>query len=168
MNRTFGIAAVAILSATLIAAGGTSATAGTAERVATASVVRSVINKSTVSSRYVDMSKSIASCSVGPAGGSCSITRGSTVTQTVQLALGISRGNVTGSLGLSSASSRSLTVGCTSLSMKAGQVYRAYAVGPRYKYQVKAVSMVGYLVAKTETSGVLYAFDPKPSDIHCA
>jgi len=51
--------------------------------------------------------------------------------------------------------------------MKAGEVWRAYAVGSRYRYKAKKVTMIGYVVAKTEKSGWLYAFNPRAADIHC-
>lgn len=134
---------------------------------ATLKVVSSVIEKSTVSKRYVDRSKAISSCSVGRTGATCTISRGKAATRTVQISLGITRQMVAGSFGFSAATSVTTSVACNSPAMKAGEVWRAYAVGPRYRYKAKKVTMVGYLVGKTETSGWLYAFDPRSAEIHC-
>lgn len=164
MRRLISVAATTVL---VVGLGATAANAATTTPAATAKTVSSVIEKSTVSNRYIDRSKSISSCSVGVAGAKCTIAQGKTASRSIQLSLGLTRRIVAGSLGFSADSSVTTTVSCSSPAMKVGQVWRAYAVGTRHKYKAKKVTMVGYLVAKTETSGWLYAFNPKPADIHC-
>jgi hypothetical protein len=147
--------------------GGVAAAAAPAERSATVKTVSSVIEKTTVSTRYIDRAASISSCSVGTAGARCTIAKGKSASRSIQLTLGLTRKIVSGALGFSADSSVTTTVSCSSPTMKVGQVWRAYAVGTRHKYKAKKVTMVGYLVASTETSGWLYAFNPQPADIHC-
>jgi len=159
--------AVTATTVLVVGLGATAAHAATTTPAATVKTVSSVIEKSTVSNRYIDRSKSISSCSIGAAGGSCVISRGRTASRSIQLSLGVTREMVAASFGFSSGYTVSTSVTCTSPVLKAGQIWRAYAVGTRHKYKAKKVTMVGYLAAKTETSGWLYAFNPKAADLHC-
>lgn len=97
----------------------------------------------------------------------CQITSGKQITRSINVGLGASRSFVAGQLGISSAGSTTTTVSCTSPGLKKGQVFSAYALGDRYKYQVFRKSKSHGIVIKTETSGWLHAFDPYRNDIAC-
>ncbi|MFT0847391.1 hypothetical protein VR010_06505 [Actinomycetaceae bacterium L2_0104] len=108
-----------------------------------------------------------ASCKALVNGTRCQISVGKQVTRSINVSLGATRGLVASQLGISSASSTTTTVSCTSPSLKAGQYFRGYAMGDRYKYQVVRKSKSHGIVIKTDTSGWLYAFDPYRSSIAC-
>ncbi|MFC7431812.1 MULTISPECIES: hypothetical protein [unclassified Agrococcus] len=78
----------------------------------------------------------IARCSVSSDGGVCAITSGRNATRTITAEIGATRAEIAASLGISAATTVTLTVGCTSPPMRAGQTWRARAMGTRYVYTV--------------------------------
>ena len=85
-------------------------------------------------------------------------------TRTVQLALGASRDNISAQLSLSSATTQSVTVGCTSPAMTAGTVWTAWPRGNLWQHRInKRVHEKGSdgMDYGGETSGPLKAFDPR-------
>lgn len=128
--------------------------------------VTQVVGTTVISTNFVS-STSFSSCSIGTAGGTCTITSGRSVDRTIGLSLGITRSAVAASLGISSSATVSTSVSCTSPPLAAGQSWRAFAVGTRYRYQVKKTTFTGPISSYSTTSGYLYAFNPNPSRIHC-
>lgn len=113
-----------------------------------------------------------ASCRITTTGGTCTIAKAESITRTVQLSLGVSREVVSASLGFSSAKSVSTTVSCSSPALKAGQVWKARALGSTYTYKVKKLQAykprIGPLKWRTvDTSATLKAYNPYASDISC-
>lgn len=128
---------------------------------------REVINKSKVSNSYVNRSNRLGSCTVGSTGSVCTISRTESATRSIDLSLGITRGAVSASLGISAAQSVSTAVSCTSPAMNAGQTWSAYPRGDRWSYNVRKKTILGGSVVNTETSGTLYAFNPRANDVYC-
>ncbi len=129
----------------------------------------SVINKTLVSSSYTDTSQRLSSCRA--TGGTCTATASISATRTVGLSLGVSRKKVTASLNISNATTVGYSTSCSSPTLKSGQIWTMHPVGSRYRYQVKK-SKVRYqngliTTYPSETSGWLYAFNPRANDIDC-
>jgi hypothetical protein len=82
---------------------------------------QTVVNKTTLSTRYTDKSRQISRCTVYTTGGTCSISKGKSATRTIQTSLGITRNAVASSLSISAASTVSLTASCNSPVLKSGQ-----------------------------------------------
>lgn len=118
-----------------------------------------------------NLKKRIGTCSIGKGGGNCQISKGKSVSRDISVSLGISRGAVAGSLGISEGMSTTTTVACTSPQLKAGTVYEAYAYGKFYTYKVEKWKRhsVGAKTthSKVSTSGTLTAFNPWATAIHC-
>lgn len=114
-----------------------------------------------------------ASCKITSTGGTCTITTGKTVTRTIGVTLGASRSEVSLGLNISSADSVTTTVACASPALKAGQVWKARAMGTRYTYKVQKQEGIrpriggGVIWNTIGTSGTLSAFDPSRSAISC-
>ena len=125
-------------------------------------VSRAVVNLSRISTSYVNYAETIGTCHVISAGVTCQISQSSTSTRTVQLALGASRGFVTGKIGISSATSVSVQISCTSPPMQPGQVFRARPYGERYRYKIWR-----YQYGSSTTSGWLYTFNPYQNAFSC-
>lgn len=170
-------AAVVLLASTLfVGAAGTSATASeTPVASSNGQVVpagfgtitqRKVVNSSKTTN-YVDKSRQIARCTVATAGLSCSINRTASATRTVNVALGMSRADISAQLGFSSADTVSVGVTCSSGALKAGQSLVAYSVGSRHQYKVNKVVARNGVFLSNETSGWLYAFNPYSAGISC-
>ncbi|AEE71878.1 hypothetical protein TIA1EST31_03353 [Cutibacterium acnes FZ1/2/0] len=91
-------------------------------------------------------------------------------TRTVQLALGASRDNISAQLSLSSATTQSVTVGCTSPAMAAGKVWTAWPTGNLWQYRInkrvheRRSDGMDY---DGGTSDLLKAFDPSQTRISC-
>lgn len=130
---------------------------------------RTVVNKTTLSTKYTDKSRQISRCTVYTTGGTCSISKGKSATRTIQTSLGITRNAVASSLSISAASTVSLTASCNSPVLKSGQSWVAWAQGTRYKYKVQTKVWVGgkQQPGLGQTSGWLYAFNPNPGYISC-
>lgn len=127
---------------------------------------RKVVNQ-TSTSNYVDRSREIARCSVATAGLSCSINKTSSATRTIDVALGISRGSVASSLGISDSTTVAVSVTCSSGALKKGQSLVAHSMGTRYTYKINKTVARSGVVLSSETSGWLYAFNPSSSGISC-
>lgn len=113
-----------------------------------------------------------ATCRITTTGGGCDIARGKSVDRTIGLDLGASRSVISAGLSISSAQGVKTTVSCQSPKLRAGQTWRARAVGTRHSYRVqKQVSYkprVGRTRWRTEaTSSKLTAFDPRANSISC-
>lgn len=128
--------------------------------------VREVINRTVLSTSYTSPT-AFADCAIGTTGGSCTITSGRAVNRTIGVDLGMSRAGVATSLGISASASVTTTVACSSGPMVAGQVWRAYGVGTRHRYQIRQTTFTGPITSRSTTSGLLYAFDPHPNRISC-
>lgn len=129
-----------------------------------------VISKTSTS--YVTGPKVIGSCKVTSTGGSCSISRGKTATRTIQVSLGASRSAVSAGLNISSAASVTTTVSCKSPALRAGQIWKARALGTSYKYRVQKQKAYKPRVGPTSwrtvgTSSTLKAYNPYRSGISC-
>lgn len=129
-----------------------------------------VISKS--STADVTGPKVIASCKVTTTGGKCAISSGKTATRTIQLSLGASRGDVSAGLNISSATSVSTTVGCHSPALRAGQIWKARALGTKYSYRLQKQQAYKPRIGPTSwktvgTSGFLTAYNPYRSGISC-
>lgn len=114
----------------------------------------------------------IASCKITSNGGTCSISRGKSVSRTIGVSLGVSRSEVSAALSISSAASVTTTVACSSPALKAGQAWKARGLGTRYTYKVQKQQgfrpRVGPLNWKTVgTSSTLTAFNPSANSISC-
>jgi hypothetical protein len=129
-----------------------------------------VINK-TSQSNYTGAA--FASCKITSTGGTCTITTGKTVTRTIGVSLGASRSDVSVGLNISSAGSVTTTVACASPALKAGQVWKARALGTRFTYKVRKQEGIrpriggGVIWNTVGTSGTLTAFNPSRSAISC-
>jgi hypothetical protein len=151
----------ALVGATLV--GG--ATAANAAMPVVPTVSDSVINKSKQS--YFTASAIIGGCIISSNGGTCSVSRGLSASRTIEVSLNVSRGFVSGQLGISSNSTVTTTTTCSSPALKAGQRWWAHPVGNRWSYQVRKTTTLAGRVSNTNTSGVLHAFDPFSSVISC-
>lgn len=129
-----------------------------------------VINK-TSQSNYTG--SVFASCKITSTGGTCTITTGKTVTRTIGISLGASRSDVSLGLNISSADSVTTTVACASPALKAGQTWKARALGTRYTYKVQKKEGIrprvggGVIWKIVGTSGTLTAYNPYRSAISC-
>ena len=152
-----------VLGLLLATAGATSASAEEAvddgpEKAAGPVVTyREVINKTSQSNyiRYGEANR-LTHCVVVTSGQTCTISRTFDVTRSIGVSLGMTRAAVAASLSISSASSVSVGVSCTSPTMKVGQKYEAYPVGTRYTYKIKRWGTN----QPATTSGTLSAFNP--------
>lgn len=118
-----------------------------------------VINVSTYEN-FTDFTRRVALCYPG-GGGTCSITRESSVSTTVQTSLSATAGTIASQLGFSLSRSSSTSVTCNSPRMTTGQYYAAYAVGTRKFYQIRKWQGDGIHPARViGTSGTLAAWQP--------
>jgi len=134
---------------------------------AAAWTVYNVTNKKTVSSNYTNRAQQLGSCKAARAGTTCTISVTKAATRTVGLALGASRATVTAGLNISKSSTVSMSVSCSSPTLRAGQTYRAWPRGKRYSYQVWKTASNTAGVVTVSKSGTLYAFDPGQNAITC-
>jgi len=132
------------------------------------SIKYEVVSVANVSSDYIDRKQQIGYCKVVKAALGCTITATETVQQTVGLSLGASKGFVSGQLSFSATTSRSVAVSCsTDPGTKAGTALVAYPVGKYKTYKIKKTTFTATKSAVVQTSGKLYAFDPKPNSYAC-
>ena len=157
------LAAVTALVAASILGGGVAANAAPPAGYI---VQYSVINKSTLSTNYTNLSNELARCNAASAGITCSISKTTSASRSISLSLGITRAAVASGLGISADTSQSIGVSCTSPALQAGQSLRAYPVGTRYSYQVQKRTYIGASVT-VENSGTLYAFNPRANSFTC-
>lgn len=142
-----------------------------ATQAAEAAVYRyNVISKSSQSNVT---GATFASCKITSAGGTCTITTGKTVARTIAVSLGASRGDVAVGLNISSATSVTTTTACASPALRAGQIWKARALGTKYTYKLQKQQgsrprIGGPVNWRTiATSGSLTAFNPYRSAISC-
>lgn len=116
---------------------------------------------------YVDLAKPIASCTVGTSGATCAIGKGKSVARTVGVQLGVSSLFVSASLHISTETSESTTVTCTSPALRAGQSWLAYGQGVKFTYKVKKWMVINGMPSIPQTSSETHAFDPEGDSIYC-
>jgi len=112
---------------------------------------------------YLSSGPKLGSCIVSSAGGGCTVTSGKTATRTISVELGYTRAGVAGKLGISSAKSTTITVGC---SWSTKGTHYAYAYGRQYSYRIQEW-YDGPTPKLIETSDVVHAFDPFSNSIYC-
>ena len=146
-----------------------SASATTQTRVPVFGVVTQlkVVEKSRVSRNYINTRQEIGSCRALSAGVGCAINHTASATRSINLALGISRSVVAGSLGISASDTRSVGVTCNAPELKRSQRLVAYPAGDRYRYKVNKMTARSGVILSNTTSGWLYAFDPHPAGMAC-
>jgi len=110
---------------------------------------------------HIGYNKRITYCGVGSAGATCTLSLTTTVSRDIQLGMNLSRATVAASLSISSTTSRSVTVACTSPPMQPGQIWSAYPYGTRLTYRI-----VTRTTASASYTNWLYAFDPT-GGIYC-
>ncbi|GAA3637511.1 hypothetical protein GCM10022200_21060 [Microbacterium awajiense] len=131
-----------------------------------------VVNASK-STYYTNFGQVVGSCKALTTGTTCTISKGKTATRTIGTSLGYTRSGVAASLNMSSASSVTISVSCTSPVLKAGQTFYAYPVGDRWSYRIKKDTIYSYTntgtiyKTTTEYSNYLTAFNPYASSIAC-
>ncbi|MBD8585988.1 hypothetical protein IFT90_15640 [Frigoribacterium sp. CFBP 8766] len=128
---------------------------------------RTVQGKLKVSTKYINRSNKLGGCTVANTGASCSVTKTTTASVDVQLALSATRGLVTGSLGITNSTTVGTSVACNSPALKAGQSWAAYPIGDRYSYKINQITKVSGKVTSNTTSATLYAFKPRANDVYC-
>ncbi|MDR0592078.1 MAG: hypothetical protein LBG60_02225 [Bifidobacteriaceae bacterium] len=134
-----------------------------------AKTVYKVVDK-TKTTYYVDKTQELASCKILTAGGTCTASKSTAATRSVQISTGVSREGVTASLGISSALTVGVAVSCTSPKMSKNQLWRAWAMGTRHKYRVQKTYTPAGRNAKPNPptySGWLYTFDPGRNSFAC-
>ena len=72
-----------------------------------------LVNK-TSTSNYVNRSNRLALCNVATSGTTCTISSGKTATRTIDLSFNATRAGVAGTLGISSSTTQTISVSCTS------------------------------------------------------
>lgn len=110
-----------------------------------------------------------ASCTIGTSGGTCTISKGKTVTRSIQVALGYTRSGVAGNLSISSAQSVAITTSCSSPALPAGSSWKARSYGDRHTYQIRRTTLDSEVPQPlaTETSALREAFNPYDNRIYC-
>lgn len=125
-----------------------------------------LVNK-TSTSNYINRSNRLALCNVATSGTTCTISSGKTATRTIDLSFNATRAGVAGTLGISSSTTQTISVSCTSPRMNRGQNFAAHPVGSRYQYQLQSYYWTGYSSQYKGSSGWLYAFNPYANAISC-
>ena len=168
LNTLTKIFTTAAVSVALILGGSVVANAATGKQPAIlpVSYYNKVVNKSFVGN-YINKANRVGICGVTTRNTTCSISSGKTAARTVDLAFGASRGLVTGSIGISNASSTTIQVSCNSPKMNPGQYFQAYPLGRRYQYQIAKHIIQLNRDSVVSTSAWLHAFDPYSSGISC-
>ena len=131
-----------------------------------------VISKKHVSSSYTLAAKKgvIGACHAYNTKTPCSVSANRTVTSTVNTSAGYSKGGVSASIGFSDGVSTTVTVGCGSREISAGQTLYGLAVGDYWTYKIQTTTQdrFHYHPASVRTSSTLWAFNPHKSAISCA
>ncbi|WP_431247524.1 hypothetical protein [Leifsonia xyli] len=122
-----------------------------------------VVNSSYAGGR-VDFTHIVARCYAS--NGTCTITAGKSATNSIDVSLGWNSGGVASGLGISSAGSTSISVGCTSPRLRPGVAWTGYAVGRYFTYRIKKVTSAPSGVTSTY-SGWLHAFSAYSNQIYC-
>lgn len=143
---------------------------GSTQAAEAAAIRYQVFNVTSVASQVGTV---FADCRVTTTGGVCTITKGRSASRDIQVSLGVSRSEVAANLSISSSTSVSVGVSCTSPTLKAGQVWKARSVGTRYYYNVRkqegraSGKVPTYKWTTVATSGRLTAHNPSPNRISC-
>lgn len=117
------------------------------------------IKVTSVHNGAVNYKKMLASCSVA-VGGTCSISRSFSVQRTIQVNLGVSRDFVAGQIGFSKSTTATVTSQCNSRPFtKNTQVFRAYPIGVKKRYNIIKKTWLDGKVIRTATSSG-EAFNP--------
>lgn len=174
--------AIAVASiSTLLALGGSSATAAespsstggaTTADTATPTMISNWTFRSTVVNKVKYINRAgkqiLGRCLIGTRGGTCTISKGKTATRTIEIGGGVTRGMVAGSLGISTATSTTVEVGCTSPALDPGDYWTARPFGTKYVYDVrKSKYFLGVKVDSAIVEENLRAFSPYRSQIYC-
>lgn len=123
--------------------------------------IDTVVNK-TKYTNYTNYSQTLGSCKAASQNVTCTISKSTSSTRTVQVGMSLKRGDVTGSLGISSGTTVGVSVSCTSPKMNVGQVFKAWPLGSKYKYRIRRESLL-----PTEYTGWLYTFNPYTNGFTC-
>ncbi|SDH56310.1 hypothetical protein [Microbacterium sp. 77mftsu3.1] len=124
--------------------------------------VYKVVNK-TSTKNVVNYGDEIARCS-GSTSVTCTISRSADATVQVSASFGLTKGWVSGQLGITAGATVSTGVSC-SAAVSSIKALVAYPYTTRYRYQIqKVVGPTGHVV---DTSGYLYAFKPNKASAYC-
>lgn len=119
-----------------------------------------IIGLSTYTQQVLYGAGAIAECQ-NPRG-TCTITRVSSRSTTVQTSFGLSTTVVAAGVDVTLGVTSSTSVGCTSPRLRRGQIYRAYVRGKFSIYRIQKT-----YAGHTSTSGVLVAREPYRNSISC-
>jgi len=115
------------------------------------------------SATTVKTGTTVRTCSA-PVGDSCTISYSTDLTRTMDLSLGLTRGTVGGTLGISSSTTQGVSVSCNVTIQRSGQYGRAVPRGTTYKYiAIKQRAFAPYRdqdYREIQRSGTLSAFNP--------
>ncbi|TFV86150.1 hypothetical protein [Blastococcus sp. CT_GayMR16] len=109
------------------------------------------------SNSNINFNNPLATCSA-PAGFTCTISKSYAATRTINVAFGVSRSFVSAQLGISSATTRSVTVSCSKVMPPNRSRLVAYPAGRQIFYTI---------TSNGQTSGTLMAFEPEPASVAC-
>ncbi|PZF02807.1 hypothetical protein DEJ01_09780 [Curtobacterium sp. MCLR17_040] len=126
-----------------------------------------VTDKKLLDNRYTNWSDIIGGCKA-PRGTKCTATMEGTAKVEVQTAFGITRGAVSGSLGITK--STTVTYGTKSTSRafeKDGMLYTCAPMGKRFKYKVQQTQHYSLFGSTSSKSGWKYAFEPIRNLFEC-
>jgi hypothetical protein len=118
---------------------------------------------------HVRKSQILARCAATTSGSSCSIITTKASQRTWGLALGASKGYISGVFNYSNSTTETVGINCTSPKMKKGQVYYAWPLGSYYDYKVRRTELYGPYndVIAVKTSGIEHSFNPYSSGVAC-
>ena len=113
-----------------------------------------------------DFSHRLGVCKAESNGTKCNISKGKTSTRSIDTSFGLSKGWVAGKLNISSSSSVTVTVGCSTVTLKKGQKLEAFPVGSKHKYKIRKRSDNNKRITY-DTSGWRYTYNPYVTGIAC-
>ncbi len=118
---------------------------------------------------YVRKSQVLSRCKAVTAGSICTIVRTEASQRTWGLALGATKGYVSGTLNFSTSNTVTVGVNCTSPRLKKNQVYYAWPLGSYYGYKIRRTERYGAYnkVVGVTTSGTEHSFNPYSSGVAC-
>lgn len=126
-----------------------------------ATYYRTVVSSTSVGA---DFAHSLGSCQIASRNTSCSVGYGETATRTISLSLGASWSAISSQLGISSASSTTVTTSCTWTSIG---LHYAYPRGKHIYYKIQKWYSISNTRKLLDTSSTLHAFDPYSTSIYC-
>jgi hypothetical protein len=128
---------------------------------------RHTVQNKVKTTNYTNKSQVLGDCMVVRAGSTCAIMKQSSASRSVGVALGASRSFVSSSLSISSGTSESVGIQCTSPPLPKNARFRAWPRGDRFTYKIKKERVVSGAVATSSTSGTLTTFNPKKNTLTC-